>query len=167
MKHSLVLYPDPDLNIVSSPVTEFNQELKDLTDEMFLIMNQYNGLGLAAIQVREKLRLMTMNYNGIKAIICNPTVLRHSGSKNFKEGCLSIPGVVSDICRPTKIVVKYQSINGQEKENTFTDVHAQCILHEIDHMDGKLFIDRIPSHKMFFFKNTLQHLKNDYEKKKG
>ncbi|HXL73574.1 MAG TPA: peptide deformylase [bacterium] len=169
MLRPIVIYPDPRLLLKSKPVTQFNDELKQLAREMTETMRDANGVGLAAIQVGEAIRMMVMDEHydlddkGESLALCNPVVLDEEGTETIEEGCLSIPDVREEIERSFKVKVKGQTLDGVEKVYEFEGLLARCILHEIDHMDGKLFIQKVPAVKRLFLKKQLDELKKNYQ----
>jgi peptide deformylase len=169
MSRPIVLYPDPRLLLKSKPVTQFNDELKQLADEMTVTMRDANGVGLAAIQVGEPIRMMVMDEHydledkGESLVLCNPVVLDEEGKETIEEGCLSIPDVREEIERSFKVKVKGQDVQGQEKVYEFEGLLARCILHEIDHMNGQLFIQKVPAVKRIFLKKQLDELKRNFK----
>ena len=169
MPRPIVLYPDPRLLMKSKPVTEFGPELKLLASEMTESMRDANGVGLAAIQIGEPIRMMVMDENydaedkGESTVLCNPVVLAEDGKETIEEGCLSIPDVREEVERSFKVKVRAQDVDGVEKTWEFEGLLARCILHEIDHMDGKLFIQKVPAVRRIFLKKQLDHLKKNFK----
>ncbi len=139
----ILTYPDPRLNLIAKPVTEFNSKLKHIVDQMFAIMHQKEGCGLASIQVNIQKSIIVLDisrdYTDPKVLI-NTKILSASGSQNSEEGCLSFPGIRINVKRPKELVVQAQDIHG----NTFTleasDFLARCIHHECEHLAGEVFI---------------------------
>jgi len=137
-----ILYlPDERLRKVSTPVIEFNQELQILIDNMFDTMYDANGLGLAAPQVGVNIRLSVVDCGNQKMVFINPEIIYQEGQEKFKEGCLSVPGALETVVRSKKITVKALDRHGQEFTMDLDGVMAECLQHEIDHLNGKLFID--------------------------
>lgn len=169
MSRPIVLYPDPRLLKKSKPVTQFGPELKTLALEMTESMRDAFGVGLAAIQIGEPIRMMVMDVNydqeerGEALVVCNPEVLDEEGSETIEEGCLSIPDVREEVERSFKVKVKYQDVTGKEQFGEFEGLLARCVLHEIDHMNGQLFIQKIPAVKRLFLKKQLDQLKKNYK----
>lgn len=169
MLRPIVLYPDPRLKQKSRPVTEFNQELKVLAADMTETMREANGVGLAAIQIGEPIRMMVMDERydqedkGESLALCNPEVLEESGSETIEEGCLSIPDVREEVERSFKVKCKGRLLDGSEKIFEFEGLLARCVLHEIDHMNGELFIQKVPSVKRLFLKKKLDALKKNFQ----
>jgi len=168
MLRPIVLYPDPRLKLKSKPVNEFTPDLKDLALDMTETMRDANGVGLAAIQIGEAIRMMVMDANydkedrGEPLVMFNPEVLQEEGTETTEEGCLSIPDVREEVERALKVKVKYQDLEGQTQTGEFEGLLARCVLHEIDHMNGQLFIQKVPAVKRLFLKKQLDQLKKNF-----
>ncbi|GHD14904.1 peptide deformylase [Tianweitania populi] len=145
----LVILPDPLLRQVSTPVERFDAALKRFSDDMFETMYDAPGIGLAAIQVAEPIRMLVIDLSkedepNAPQIFINPQILTRSDEINVhEEGCLSIPDYYADVERPAAITVAYQDIEGNKHEINADGLLATCLQHEIDHLDGTLFIDHI------------------------
>ena len=145
----IIIAPDPRLLEVSEPVTVINNEVKDLLEDMLETMYKSNGIGLAAPQVGILKRLVVMdcseqNKKQKPLKFINPEILNLSSEKSeFEEGCLSLPTQYAKVERPSKIEVKYEDENGKKIKKNFFGIEATCLQHEIDHLDGKLFVDHI------------------------
>ena len=127
---------DPAL-ILSSAMQKFFDNLSD-------IMSQADGAGLAAPQINQLIRVVAINIDGQAKIIINPKIVKKSWSKDIiEEGCLSIPGVYGKVKRPKKITLEYIDRQGKLHKTKFKNMTARIIQHEIDHLDGILFIDKI------------------------
>jgi peptide deformylase len=170
MVRPIVLYPDPILKKKSQPIQKVTPELKQLASDMTETMRDANGVGLAAIQVGETLRMMVMDVHydqeekGEALVMINPEVLKEEGEEVAEEGCLSIPDVREEVERALKVKVKFQDLSGKEQTGEFEGLLARCVLHEIDHMNGQLFIQKIPAVKRLFHQRQLNELKKNYEK---
>jgi peptide deformylase len=170
MVRPIVLYPDPRLKHKSKLITEFEPELKDLAADMTETMRAANGVGLAAIQIGEAIRMMVMDERydleekGEALVFINPEVMDEEGTDISEEGCLSIPDVREDVERALKVKMKAKDLNGEEKTYEYEGLLARCVLHEIDHMNGQLFIQKIPAVKRLFHQKQLHQLKKNYEK---
>ena len=143
----IVKYPDPVLEKPGEPVTEFNDELKKLVEDMFETMYAAPGVGLAAPQVGVQKRVFVMDCSGgrdpaQRLAMINPEVLRTEGEQTGEEGCLSFPGIFFPVKRAMRAVVRAQDVNGNELEVDGLELTARCMLHETDHCDGILFIER-------------------------
>jgi peptide deformylase len=131
----------PILRQETRPVERMTDELRRLADDMFETMYTARGIGLAAPQVGRNERLAVVDIENSPIVIVNPQILLSEGSARGEEGCLSIPEVFGDVDRATRITVRALDRNGELFELDATDLLARCLLHEIDHQHGKLFID--------------------------
>ncbi|MCX8226312.1 MAG: peptide deformylase [Sulfitobacter sp.] len=148
MKRNILLHPDPRLKKVCAPVTDMTDELRSLADDMLATMYDAPGIGLAAPQVGVLERLIVMDCIKEEGeaprplIMFNPEVIAGSDDLNtYEEGCLSIPDQYADVTRPAEVDVRWIDRDGNEHTETFSKLWATCVQHEIDHLDGKLFID--------------------------
>ncbi|EJF79306.1 Peptide deformylase [Candidatus Bartonella washoeensis] len=145
----LVTLPDPILREVSRPVEHVDSTLQKLADDMLETMYNAQGVGLAAIQVGLPLRMLVIDVSRNDApknplVIINPEVLWLSDERNVhKEGCLSIPEYFAEVERPKRLCVRYSDREGKHIEIEADDLLATCLQHEIDHLNGRLFIDHI------------------------
>ena len=147
----ILQFPDERLRRLSVPVESFNKELKALADKMIEIMYQSNGIGLAAPQVNQTIRLIVVDVSEDRSNPCifiNPKIKQPSGSVDSSEGCLSVPEIRTTIKRYENITLEYQDLNGVRHEELLDDLLSICVQHEIDHLDGKLFIDYVPDVKL-------------------
>ena len=140
-KLSLRVFPDPVLREETKPVTRFDGSLKDLVAEMARLMNQHDGVGLAAPQAGVPLKLAIVFFGGVLYVLANPQLLSFEREQEGEEGCLSFPGIFGNVRRPLKIRVRHQDISGGEHEIDAEGFLARAFLHEIDHLEGKLLID--------------------------
>lgn len=145
----IVKLPDPVLKQVSQPVERVDDDLRALVGDMFQTMYDAPGIGLAAVQVGIPRRLLVIDLakedqpKDPKAFI-NPEIVWSSDDRStYEEGCLSIPDVFYDVERPAEVKVKYVDENGQQQEMHCSGLMATCIQHEIDHLNGILFIDHL------------------------
>jgi peptide deformylase len=151
MKLTIVEYPDKRLKERSKAVEKFDQELHLLLDAMYLVMIQSNGIGLAAIQVGYAKQVLIINIpdendgQSIENLIemINPLIIQSSGETTYQEGCLSVPSFYEDINRYEKVTVKYYDRYGQEKIVEADGLLSIAIQHEMDHLKGILFIDKL------------------------
>jgi peptide deformylase len=137
-------YPETVLAQAGMPVTEFDSELAALCDDMFETMYDAEGVGLAAAQIGLNIRLFVMDCEGIKLIAANPEIVSSEGLQSGHEGCLSVGKVPAVVERPMKARIRAQDASGKWFEKEAEGYAARCFLHETDHCDGKLFIDRLP-----------------------
>ena len=133
---------DPVLRQATKPVVEITDGLKRLIDDMFATMHHARGIGLAAPQVGRLERLTVVNVDKEPLVFINPEIVSvSSGKAKGEEGCLSIPDIYADVERPKSVVVRAIDANGAPFERSADDLLARCLQHEIDHLDGKLFLD--------------------------
>ena len=147
----ILQFPDERLRRLSVPVESFNQDLKALADKMLEIMYDSNGIGLAAPQVNQTIRLIVVDVSESRdnpRIFVNPKIKEPAGSVDSSEGCLSVPEIRTTIKRYENITLEYQDLNGERHEEPLGDLMSICVQHEIDHLDGKLFIDYVPDVKL-------------------
>lgn len=157
---TILKWPDPVLLKKSAPVTEVTDEIRSIAEGMTSAMLSAPGLGLAAPQVGVSLRLIVVypagsetEYMGIGPItLVNPVITESGGENISEEGCLSVPGVYYDILRPAWLKVKYTSLDGEPKELEANGRLARCVAHEVDHLDGLIFWDRLPRLKRDWLK---------------
>jgi len=152
MKLPVVVYPDKRLKIVSEEVSEFDSQLHTLLDDMYDTMMESNGIGLAAIQIAVPKRILLLcipdeegeqHYEDLLEII-NPVISQEEGTIVYQEGCLSVPSFYEDIERHEKLTLNYQDRHGNQKSLEAEGLLSVAIQHEIDHLDGKLFIEKLP-----------------------
>ena len=153
-------FPNPNLRKTAVPVTSFDNDLKCLIDNMFETMYEANGIGLAATQVDVHKRLLVLDVSEERndpKVFVNPTIdVIESDLADYDEGCLSVPGFYETVSRPKKIKVLAQDKEGSQFEIEADGVLSVCIQHEIDHLDGKLFVDYLSSLKRNRIKDKLQ-----------
>lgn len=143
-KLDILTYPDKRLRQVARPVTVFDDTLRKLTQNMAETMYAAPGIGLAAIQVNVTKRVVVIDLSDDKnelLVLINPEVLSKEGCVSTQEGCLSVPEVFADVERAEKVSMRAQDINGEYFEIEADDLLAVCIQHEIDHLNGKVFVD--------------------------
>ena len=143
----IVTYPNPVLETPGELVTEFGEDLQKLVEDMFETMYAARGVGLAAPQVGVSRRLFVMDCSGgsnpsQRVALVNPEVLVVEGAQTGDEGCLSFPGVFFPVKRSLRAVVQAQDLDGNEFEIDGMELEARCMLHETDHCDGVVFLDR-------------------------
>ena len=172
MKLSIVTYPDRILKEISKKVEKFDKELHDLLDSMYPMMMDTNGIGLAAIQVGVASRVMILNIpdeddqQSIEYLLemINPVITHKNGETVYQEGCLSVPTFYEDIKRYEIVTVNFQDRDGNTKTIEADGLLSIAIQHEIDHLEGILFIDKLPySRRKKFekeYKKMLKEKKN-------
>jgi peptide deformylase len=145
----ILIVPEKKLRLKSEPVKTVDAALRSLVADMFATMYEAPGIGLAAIQIGEPLRLITMDLAKkddppVPLVFINPEILWTSDeTSTYEEGCLSIPEYYEEVERPAKVKVKYLDLDGKEQELEADGLLATCLQHEIDHINGVLFIDHI------------------------
>jgi peptide deformylase len=145
----ILILPDKRLRLLSKPVAKIDAATKQLVEDMFDTMYDAPGIGLAAIQIGEPRRIVTMDLAKKDEpkepqVFINPELISKSGDKNtHEEGCLSIPEYYEEVERPAAVRFRYLDLDGQQHEIDANGLLATCIQHEIDHLDGVLFIDHI------------------------
>jgi peptide deformylase len=145
----ILILPDKRLRLVSEPVKKFDRDTRQLIDDMFETMYEAPGIGLAAIQVGVPRRIITMDLSKDESpqeprVFINPDLLWSSAeTATYEEGCLSIPEYYEEVTRPAQVRVKYLDLEGNEQVLDANDLLATCLQHEIDHLNGVLFIDHI------------------------
>ena len=173
-------YPDPVLTTVANELApeEFNEDLKTLCKNMLFTMYHCPGIGLAAPQVGISKRVFVLDVNYTRdetsedsgeftfsdfepMILVNPIIREKSGETTYQEGCLSLPGIFEDVKRFQDITVDYQDTDGNKHTLETGELLSICIQHENDHLDGKVFIDRLSMLKRNFFKKKLTKAKKE------
>ena len=141
---NIITHPNPILRKKSQPVADvFAPEIKKLIPQMIQIMLGHDGVGLAAPQIGRNIRLIVVRYLDGDLVLINPKICKKSWLKEWdEEGCLSVPGIVGDVKRCKKITVKFLDENGKLRQLTGQGLLARVIQHEVDHLDGILFIDK-------------------------
>jgi peptide deformylase len=143
-KLRILEFPDPRLRKKAAPVDQVDDALRQLIDDMFETMYEAPGIGLAATQVDVHRRLLVADVSAEKdepQVLINPEILEKDGTTVTEEGCLSVPGYFEEVERAEHIKVRYLDREGNEQESEFEGLLAVCVQHEIDHLDGKLFVD--------------------------
>jgi len=136
--------PDTRLRTIAKRVEVFDADLCRLIEDMTETMYVAKGIGLAATQVDVHLRLMVLDVSEAQdqpRVYINPEILRSEGSETCEEGCLSVPGIYAEVSRAEKVRVTAHNPDGSSFEEDLDGMHAICVQHEIDHLDGKLFVD--------------------------
>ncbi len=165
-KLELVLYPDPLLLRPTEKVDQVTDEIRALIPRMIESMNEFRGLGLAANQIGLSIHLALVSATGedddIRVAI-NPEVVEDDGAFAMEEGCLSFPGLTGLITRPERVKVRYMNLDGEIVEEDTDGLLARCFLHEIDHLNGIVFISRMTPADRMRLKRPLKELEEDYE----
>jgi peptide deformylase len=142
----VVYSPHPALRKVAETVKEITPEIKKLVEDMYDTMYQEQGVGLAANQVGISLRIFVMDVtddHSQKICAINPEIISISDIQEFPEGCLSYPGVFDKVTRPIKLRFKAMDVDGKEYEMDAENLMARCVHHEVDHLNGKIFVDHL------------------------
>ncbi|MCY1126392.1 peptide deformylase [Frigidibacter sp. RF13] len=164
----ILIHPDPRLKKACPPVTEITDDLREAAVDMLETMYDAPGVGLAAPQVGLMARMFVMDC--VKdpdaaprpMVLINPAVTWTSAETNvYEEGCLSIPEQYAEVTRPSEVRVRWTGLDGKEQEEHFTGLWATCAQHEIDHLDGKLFIDYLSPLKRQLITRKMEKLKRD------
>jgi peptide deformylase len=141
---TILEYPDPRLRTKAQPVTQFDAELARLVEDMFETMYAAPGIGLAATQVDVHKQVIVIDVSQDRTgrmVFINPRILSREGVGTMEEGCLSVPGIFDEVERAAKVRLRWNDVTGAVQERDLEDVLAVCIQHEMDHLDGKLFVD--------------------------
>ena len=155
----ILTYPNPVLTKQAEPIEEVTEELVELSKSMFETMYAAPGIGLAAPQVGVSKRLIVVDVgeeDRRPLALINPEITERKGKIVYTEGCLSLPGIVDDVNRAQRVVVKALDIEGKPQEIEAEELLAVCLQHEIDHLDGILFIDRLSSLKRTYYRRKLK-----------
>ncbi len=139
-------YPDPRLRRVAAPVEAITEEVRQLVADMAETMYQAPGIGLAAIQIGVASRVVVIDISETRdqlKVFINPRVIERDGEQTIEEGCLSVPGIFESVTRAGHVRVRALDLTGQPFELEATGLLATCIQHEIDHLDGKVFVDYV------------------------
>ncbi|MEC7194551.1 MAG: peptide deformylase [Pseudomonadota bacterium] len=158
----ILLYPDPLLLMRSAKINIFDKNLVNLSKDLIDTMYDADGVGLAAPQIGINKRIFVMDCSSENEekdcrVVINPEI-EHTSEElgSYKEGCLSIPGITEEISRPKVIKVLYQDVNGVLQRDTYDDLWSICFQHELDHLNGKLFIDHLRPMKKILVKNKMK-----------
>ena len=149
-KLTILEFPDPRLRKKAVPVERVDDDMRALIDDMFETMYDAPGIGLAATQVDVHQRLLVADVSADKDdphVFINPVIIEKDGVTVTEEGCLSVPGYFEEVERAQHIKVRYLDRDGAEREDEFEGLLAVCVQHEIDHLDGKLFVDYLSEAK--------------------
>jgi len=172
----IVEVPDPRLRQISSPVEEVTDEIRELVSDMFETMYAAPGIGLAAIQVGVAKRILVIDLQepeeeggeGVKDphVFINPEILEHSDQDvPYTEGCLSVPDQFAEVDRPDRIRARWLDLAGKVHEEKIEGLLATCLQHEMDHLNGVLFIDHLSRLKRDMILKKLAKLRKDQDKK--
>jgi peptide deformylase len=149
-KLTILEFPDPRLRIKAKPVELVDDSLRQLIDDMFETMYEAPGIGLAATQVDVHKRLLVADVSADRNepwVLINPEILAKDGVEVTEEGCLSVPGYYEEVERAEQVRVRYLDRDGKQAESEFDGLLAVCVQHEMDHLEGKLFVDYLSEAK--------------------
>lgn len=163
MIHPIVKYGDPVLETPAAPITDFDDELQRLVDDMFESMYAAHGVGLAAPQIGISKRIAVIDVTfkedpEAKIVLINPEIVHTEGRINSNEGCLSLPEFREKVTRARKVTARAQNLKGETFEVTGEDLLARALLHETDHLNGKLYIGHISALKRDIMKRKIRKL---------
>jgi len=166
--YSIIKYGDPILEKPTAAITEFGTELEELTEDMFASMYAAQGVGLAAPQIGKNLRLTVVDVTAGKnpegkIVLINPEIIHAEGEKREEEGCLSIPGFRGYVVRPQFVTVKALTAKGEPFEIRGEDLLARAFCHEIDHLNGILFIQHLSMLKRDLIRRKIKKLRKQGE----
>jgi peptide deformylase len=159
----ILKYGSPELRTVSRPLDAFDAELEKISKNMIETMYSSPGIGLAAAQVGINIRLATIDLSvgedpSQLIVICNPEIITTEGEQKCDEGCLSIPDFSDTVARPMKLTVRGVNLKGEEVKYDAEGLLARCFSHEIDHLNGILFVDRLSPLKRTLIRNRIKKL---------
>ncbi|MFK7861321.1 MAG: peptide deformylase [Granulosicoccus sp.] len=163
-KLEIVEYPDPILRQRAKPVEDFNESTQVLVANLIETLYSTSGIGLCAPQVGQSTQILVMDLSDKQndpEVFMNPVILAKAGFAIVEESCLSIPGVAAKVIRSGVISIRAQNQEGQLFEKEFDGMKAVCLQHEIDHLEGKLFIDRLSRLRRFRLRQKLHRLENN------
>ncbi len=168
MVYPIVKFPDPILQRPAEPVTKFDQDLQKLVDDMFESMYDAHGIGLAAPQIGISKRITVIDLSfqknpEEKLVLINPEILLREGKRYDEEGCLSLPDIREKVSRAFKVKIRAQDVTGNWFEREADDLLARAFQHEVDHLDGILFIFRISALKRDFVLRRIRKLQRTGE----
>lgn len=166
--YKIVKFGDPILEKPTAPVKNFDSKLEELAEDMFASMYAAQGVGLAAPQIGLNLRMAVVDVTGgknpeAKIVLANPEVIHGEGEKREEEGCLSIPGFRGYVVRPQFVTIKAQNAKGETFEIRGEDLLARAFCHEIDHLNGILFIQHLSMLKRDLIKRKIKKLRKQGE----
>jgi peptide deformylase len=162
----IILYPDPRLKKMSQPVTAFDERLRALVNRMFDLMREAKGVGLAAPQVGENVRLFVMNATqepGDDRVYVNPVLSEFEGEEEQEEGCLSLPGIHVNVTRGKQVRMQAQDLEGKPIHQVATGFPARVWQHEFDHLNGTLLTDRMGPVAKMTHRKVLNELREQYD----
>lgn len=165
---NILIHPDPRLKKPATPVEAFDDDLRRLADDMLETMYDAPGIGLAGPQIAVMRRILVMDCvkeegaSPEPMVLINPEITWASEDENtYEEGCLSIPEQYAEVVRPKEVEVSWTDLDGKPQQEKFDGLWATCVQHEIDHLDGKLFIDHLKPLRRQMITRKMQKLKRE------
>ena len=165
-KLEILEFPDPRLRTPAKPVEVFDKELGQLIDDMLETMHEANGIGLAATQVNRHVQLLVLDVSESRddpRVYVNPKIVAAEGDQVCEEGCLSVPGVYANVKRAESIRIEAQDRHGIVFQEDADGLHAVCLQHEMDHLQGKLFVDYLSPLKRQMVRKKLEKQRRQTE----
>jgi len=165
----IIQYPHPTLRRLSKPLTRVDDELRRIVAEMFELMYEAKGIGLAANQVDLPYRMFILNLEGnpskpeLERVFLNPVLSHPKGSSEAEEGCLSLPGLYAQVKRPERVTITAYDLSGSEVQETIDGLFSRAAQHETDHLDGTLFIDRLSPTAKADLRETLEDFEIEFD----
>jgi peptide deformylase len=168
-------FPDKRLSEVSTPIEKITDEIRELANDMAEVMYDEPGIGLAAPQVGQTVRLIVVDTEWTAEdaeqnplVLVNPEIVEHSGQISWTEGCLSVPDFEADVSRASHVKLRASNLEGEDLEIDASELQAVCFQHEVDHLDGVLFIDRISRLKRnLYTQRRKKRLRRELEEQSG
>jgi len=165
-KLRVIKYGNPILRMKADRIEKIDDSIRELVDDMILTMQWEAGIGLSAPQVAQSIALLVVDHSliyedGVPTAYINPEILASEGETVMEEGCLSIPDIREEVKRPEIITIRYQNVEGDIKEERLDGLLARVLQHEIDHLKGVLFVDKISPLKKQLLKKELKTIAND------
>ncbi len=163
---NIIYLPDPRLRQVSKPVEQFDDALQRLIDDMFETMYHARGVGLAAPKIGLNIRLSVVDVSAEKSsqlVLVNPEIIEAHGQLQYEEGCLSVPGAYDTVTRAESVRIRAQDRHGEFYEMTADGLLGECFQHEIDHLNGKLFVDLLSPLKRAMARRKLEKFKRQHK----
>jgi peptide deformylase len=166
--HKIIYLPDSRLREPNLPITTFDEKLQTLIEDMFETMYDAHGVGLAAPQIGINLCLSVVDVIGDKKqqiVLANPEIIESQGAVEYQEGCLSVPGAFDTVTRAEKVTVRALDRFGKPFEMSATGLLAECFQHEIDHLNGKLFVDLLSPIKRAMARKKVDKFRRLHQRK--
>ncbi len=159
MIYRILHYGEEELRNDSEPIEEITDEITTLVSDMFETMYHAKGVGLAAPQIGKNIRLAVIDLGEDPIVLINPEIMKKSGKETCSEGCLSFPGLTENVERAVRVVVEFTDLDGDRYEMEAEGLLARAIQHELDHLDGIVFVDRISKARRLQIKWDLEAIK--------